>query len=75
MSSLQECIDACATYTWQVKLQNLGLECSGVVWADGRVGDLNPWQKVCFLKANPTQPCENKTSFHPGYDGAVLLYG
>lgn len=74
MYSLQQCIDACATYTWQAKIQP-GLDCSGVVWANGRVGDLNPWQNVCFLKTNLTQPCMNVTSDHPGYDGAILLEG
>ena len=71
---LQDCIDACATYTWQAKIQP-GLDCTGVVWANGRVGDLNPWQNVCFLKTNLTQPCMNVTSDHPGYDGAILLEG
>ena len=74
INSLQECIDACATYTWQAKIQP-GLDCTGVVWANGRVGDLNPWQNVCFSKTNLTQPCMNVTSDHPGYDGAILLEG
>ena len=73
MNSLQECIDACATYTWLVSIKSTDLQCSGVVWANGRVGNLNPSQNICFLKANLTQPCENVTSIHPGYDGAVLL--
>lgn len=73
IGSLQECIDACATYTWQAKIQP-GLDCSGVVWANGRVGDANPWQNVCFMKANLTQPCMNVTSDSPGYDAAILLY-
>ena len=72
MSSLQECIDACATYTWLGTTQKPGLECSGVAWANGRVGDKSQWQNVCFLKANLTQPCANVTSVDPGYDGAVL---
>ena len=72
ISSLQECIDACATYTWLVNISNPGLECSGVEWENGRVG-ASQWQNVCFLKANLTQTCANVTSQLPGYDGAVLL--
>ena len=74
MNSLQECIDACATYTWLAITHKPGLECSGVVWANGRVGDLSQWQNVCFMKANLTQPCINVTSDTPGYDSAILLY-
>ena len=75
MNSLRECIDACATYTWLATTQNPGLECSGVAWANGRVGNLSQWQNVCFLKANLTQPCRNVTSVDPGYDGAVIMFG
>lgn len=75
MTSLRECIDACATYTWLATTKNLGLECSGVAWANARVGNLSQWQNVCFLKANLNQPCANVTSIDPGYDGAILLYG
>ena len=74
INSLQECIDACAAYTWEANIRP-GLDCTGVVWANGRVGDLCPWQNVCFLKTNLTQPCMNVTSDHPGYDSAILLEG
>ena len=74
ISSLQDCIDACATYTWLAATKTPGQECSGVAWANGRVGDLSEWQNVCFLKADLTQPSSNVTSALPGYDGAVLLY-
>ena len=73
INSLQECIEACATYTWLKYVANPGLECTGVAWANGRVGNLSKWQHVCFLKANLTQPCKNVTSIVPGYDSAVLL--
>ncbi len=74
MNSLLECIDACATYTWLTAIKTLGQECSGVAWANGRVGNLSEWQNVCFLKASLTQSSGNVTSVLPGYDGAVLLY-
>ena len=72
MNSLQECIDACATYTWLANPNKPGIECSGVAWENGRVG--NSPNRSCFLKANLTQPCHNITGHIPGYDGAVLLY-
>ena len=77
VTSLKDCMDSCASFTWQARptyYQTQG--CVGAVWANGRVPDLNTMNNVCFLKANITLETSvslNNTAY-PGYDGAVLLY-
>ena len=78
VTSLKDCMDACASFTWQARpiyYQTQG--CTGAIWANGRAGDLNTMTNVCFLKANVTLETSanlNDSIYYPGYDGGVLLY-
>ena len=76
MSSLQDCIDACALYTWQAfPLTYRSTGCTGAVWANGRGGQLDDaLPDVCVLKTNISKSSSNDSINVPGYDGAVLLF-
>ena len=75
VTSMQDCIDACATYAWQTKIEHYPAHgCSGVVWTSGVPGDVNAPADSCWLKANVSQYTHNSSSLHPGFDGAILLY-
>ena len=76
MSSLQDCMDACALYTWQAySLTYNSTGCTGAVWSNGRGGRLDDASPdVCVLKANINMESFNDSEGVPGYDGAVLLF-
>ncbi|MCJ1461284.1 hypothetical protein MMC28_011666, partial [Mycoblastus sanguinarius] len=72
VTSLRECIDACALFTFQSPATTGA--CTAVVWTNDRDGQLNPGTNECILKANVTLSSVNESSNSPGYDGAVLWY-
>ena len=76
MSSLQDCIEACALYTWHAySLTYNSTGCTGAGWSNGRGGQLNDGlTDVCVLKANINMENYNNSNGVPGYDGAVLVF-
>lgn len=76
VSTLEECLDACALFSFQTRLEHFPENaCTGVALgtSNNLETDGDDWQ-ICWLKSNVTLQSPNGTSNYPGnYDGAVLL--
>ena len=79
VSSLQDCIDACALYTWQANAPTYMYQrCTGAIWGNGRGVEIESGlMDLCVLKTNITEDIVyyfNSSDYYPGYDAAVLLF-
>lgn len=75
ISSLNDCLDLCALFNFNARLENFpALGCTGIALGTGAGLQLagDPWH-TCWLKSNVTMRSLNDTAAYPGYDGAVLL--
>ena len=75
VTSLTDCLDACALYNFQMRIDNFPVyACTGIAWGrgDGHNPVGIPWP-VCYLKSNVSMGSPNSTNVSAGYDGAVLL--
>ncbi|CAD6583340.1 MAG: hypothetical protein ASARMPREDX12_001245 [Alectoria sarmentosa] len=69
VTSLLDCLDACALYSFQTKPINFpGSACTGIAWS--RVASAT---QLCWLKSNVTSSSTNATNIYPGIDGAVMV--
>ncbi len=75
ITSLQDCMDACARFTWQARpdfYKTWG--CSGAAWTGGLSGETSAPADSCVLKANVSQSTHNDSYAYPAFDGVILLY-
>ena len=76
VSTLGQCLDECALYSFRTRLENFPTHaCTAVAWGLGGIGNL-PWP-LCWLKSNATLGSYNLTrngTVNGGVDAGVLLY-
>ena len=66
LNSFQECLNACATYSFQTKPVDFpAFACTGIAWGAGGT--------LCWLKSNVSSSSANGTDTYPGIDGAVMV--
>ena len=75
VSSLADCMDACALYNFQMREHNFpAYACTGLAWGvEAYLQQLGFGWPVCRLKNNVTLSSTNDSASYPGCDGAVLL--
>ena len=67
LRSLQDCLNACALYSFQTKPVDFPtFACTGIAWEAGTT-------PICWLKSNVTSLSANGTDEYPGIDGAVMV--
>ena len=75
VSTLNQCLDECALYSFRTRLENFATHaCTAVAWGLGTFDNL-PWP-VCWLKSNATLGSYNNTqngTSYGGHDAGVLL--
>ena len=73
VSSLNECLDLCALYDFQMRIENFPAHaCTGASWAHDNDAAASP-RYICWLRNNVTLGSSNETSEHAGFDSGVLL--
>ena len=73
VSTLNDCLDICALYDFQMRLENFPAHaCTGVSWGYGNNPNVSP-RYICWLRNNVTLASTNETSEHRGYDSGILL--
>ena len=67
LNSLQDCLNACALYSFQTKPVDFpAFACTGIAWAAGAT-------QICWLKSNVTSSSANGTDEYPGINGAIMV--